>query len=226
MSNYIGCFLKHGWCRFPRRRSKNWFPRNGNSWAAKPHVRIDIILMMATFPSLYSSDTLQSSLGQRPSTFCRIHIIPSSGKIDDAARAMFTMRLLLVDIIMERIKLTSYKRHIYDVLVFRFQSSNPNMGTICEYYRFRCNSRLIPAWVSQKCFQLAITSTKLCKLVIWWASTVLKVLSDIALKKWERVEIIILDREKNKCLDMKENLKKDWDLGVANIYALSLEKLN
>lgn len=51
-------------------------------------------------------------------------------------------------------------------------------------------------------------------------------MSDIALKKWDGVEIIILDREKNKCLNTKENLKKDWDLGVANIYAPSLEKLN
>ena len=48
----------------------------------------------------------------------------------------------------------------------------------------------------------------------------------MALKKWGGAEIIILDREKNKRLDTKENPKKDWDLGVANIYALNLEKLN
>ena len=37
-----------------------------------------------------------------------------------------------------RKKLTSYKAHniLYDILGFRFQSSNPNMGTICKCHHF------------------------------------------------------------------------------------------
>ena len=36
------CSLKHWWCRFSRRRSQNWFSRDGNSGTTKSHVGIHI----------------------------------------------------------------------------------------------------------------------------------------------------------------------------------------